>query len=66
MGLVTINWSSVGENIQMMGAIREANSRGPDPTVDGVLFRYSIDRSSSFSAVVAEDSSQPFLSNDRP
>lgn len=24
MGLVTINWSSVGENIQMMDAITEA------------------------------------------
>jgi hypothetical protein len=31
-----------------------------------VLFQYSIDRSSGFSMVVAEDAAQPFLSNDRP
>ena len=30
------------------------------------LFQYSIDPSSGFSVVVAEDSCQPFLSGDRP
>jgi hypothetical protein len=34
--------------------------------VHPVLFQYSIDRSSGFSMVVAEDAAQPFLSNDRP
>ena len=35
-------------------------------TDDPVLFQYSIDRSSGFSIVVAEDAAQPFLSSDRP
>ena len=38
----------------------------PPMSLVGVLFQYAIDRSSGFSVVVAEDSSQPFLSNDRP
>ncbi len=45
-----------------VGSVRGSVSRADQP----VLFQYSIDRSSGFSMVVAEDAAQPFLSNDRP
>ena len=37
-----------------------------DIAIEAVLFQYSIDPSSGFSIVVAEDAAQPFLSSDRP
>ena len=36
------------------------------PVTEPLLFQYSIDPPSGFSVVVAEDSSQPFPSYDRP